>query len=116
LQDDSLTAAFLATRHFPPVASEVLVQAFNDDEQVTLRELIARSRHTGQDGWPMFVYASPLDPSLRAKRSSIAEMDQQDALSRAQAHSGTAILVDQPRPDLGRPAWQGKQMWAWYWF
>jgi hypothetical protein len=116
LQSDVGTVAFLTSQHMPAVTARELVQAFNDHEQSTYRELIARTEHTVFPAWNLFVYASPLDPNRRAKRSAVFEMDQEQALSAAKNGHNTAILLDHPRPDLGKRQWQGKGLWAWYRF
>ena len=116
LESDSGTVAFLNSRHIPASTAQLMVQAFNDDEQVTLRELIARTEGTGAEKRLMFLYESPLDANLRAKRSSLAEMDADTALKRAQVGGGSAILLDHANPALGKPVWKGKNQWVWYRF
>ena len=116
LQSDVGTIAFLTTQHIPAVTARILVQAFNDDEQVTLRQLIARTEHTGSGSRDLFVFASPLDPNLHAKRSSLAEMDEDQALRLARTGHKTAILLAKVRPELGQPEWRGRDLWVWYRF
>lgn len=116
LQSDVGTVAYLTSQHMPAVTARELVQAFNDHEQSTFRELIARTEHTGSPSWDLFIYASPLDANRRAKRTAVFDMDQDQALNAAKSGHNTAILLDHARPYLGEPAWHGKKLWAWYVF
>lgn len=116
LQSDVGTVAYLTSQHMPAVTARELVQAFNDHEQSTFRELIARTEHTGSPAWDLFIYASPLDANRRAKRTGVFDMDQDEALTAARSGHNRAILLDRPRPDLGQPAWRGGRLWVWYVF
>jgi hypothetical protein len=114
LESEDRAINFAELRGIPPVAAEVFLWSFNEDEQAAYRRAAAICALESRGSMNVVFYYPPYDPrNLDTDRTSVATMDLGTAIQAMQRTNDGAILVPFAVMSLGKPLWSGKR-WHWY--
>lgn len=114
LENEDRVINFAEMRGIPPVAAEVFLWNFNEEEQAAYRRTAAVCTLESWRLGNVVFYYPPYDPRrLDTDRTLVATMDLGAAIQAMQRINDGAILVPFAVMSLGKPLWSGKR-WHWY--
>jgi hypothetical protein len=102
--------SFLAENGVPQAAVGVWGLIFNETERTNaLQTALAAEAESPPSNWDIFLYRT----NMSNVRTSWADLSLTEAVESFRGNDPVALLVEESRPELGKPVWRGHE-WSWY--